>query len=67
MGKKLFSDLPFGTRFTFHGKAYIKIALNMAEDENRNGNIFQADTQVEPIECDARTGKPWNDLSTSQP
>jgi len=30
----------------------------MAEDKNRNGNIFQAETQVEPIECDAQTGKP---------
>jgi hypothetical protein len=50
MSKKLFSNLAFGTRFAFHGKTQIKIALNMAEDENRNGNIFQAETQVEPIE-----------------
>ena len=57
MSNKLFGDLTFGTRFTFHGKTYTKIALNMAEDENRNGNIFQVETQVEPIECDEGTGK----------
>ena len=37
MGKKLFGDLTFGTRFAFYGKTYIKIALNMAEDEKHNG------------------------------
>ena len=35
MDKKLFGDLPFGTRFIFYGKTYTKIALNMAEDEKR--------------------------------
>ena len=58
MSKKLFGDLTFGTRFTFYGTTYIKIALNMAEDENRNGNIFQAETQVELIECDHEPEKP---------
>ncbi len=28
----------------------------MAEDEKRNGHILQAETEVEPIECDPRTG-----------
>jgi len=28
----------------------------MAEDEKRNGNIFQTGYEVEPIECDPRTG-----------
>ena len=56
MGKKLFGDLTFGTRFTFYGKTYIKIALNMAEDEKRYGNIFQTETEVAPVECDPRTG-----------
>jgi len=53
MSKKLFGDLTFGMRFTFYGKSYIKIALNMAEDEKRHGHIFMTETQVEPIECDA--------------
>ncbi len=58
MSKKLFGDLTFGTRFTFYGKSYVKIALNMAEDEKRHGHIFMTETQVEPIECDAPPGKP---------
>jgi hypothetical protein len=58
MGKKLFGDLTFGTRFTLYGKTYIKIALNMAEDEKRNGNIFQSETEVEPIEYDMQLGRP---------
>ena len=55
MSKKLFGDLTFGTRFTFYGKSYVKIALNMAEDEKRNGHILQTGTEVESIECDPRT------------
>ena len=58
MSKKLFGDLTFGTRFTFYGKTYIKIALNMAEDENRHGHIFMTKMEVEPIECDEQPGKP---------
>jgi len=61
MNKKLFGELTFGTRFTFYGKTYIKIALNLADDENRHGHIFQTETQVEPFECDAQTGKSSND------
>ena len=57
MSKKLFSDLTLGTRLTFYGKTYTKIALNLAEDENRHGNIFMSEMEVEPIECDERTGK----------
>jgi hypothetical protein len=41
MDKKRFGDLAFGTRFIFYGKTYTKIALNMAEDEKRNGHILQ--------------------------
>ena len=51
MGKKLFGDLAFGTRFSFYGKTYTKIALNMAEDEKRNDHIVQTGTEVEPIIC----------------
>ena len=56
MDKKIFGDLAFGTRFIFYGKTYTKIALNMAEDEKRSGNISQTGTEVEPVECDSRTG-----------
>ena len=58
MSKKLFGDLTFGTRFTFYGQTYTKIALNMAEDEKRHGNIFMTETQVDTIERDTQPGKP---------
>jgi hypothetical protein len=35
-----------------------KIALNMAEDENRHGHIFMSAMPVEPTECDAHPGRP---------
>ena len=55
---KLFHELEFGARFTFFGKTYVKVALNMAEDEKRHGHIFMYEMQVEPIESDAPMGKP---------
>ena len=55
---KPFHELEFGTRFTFIGKSYVKVALNMAEDEKRHGHIFMYKMQVEPIESDAPPGKP---------
>ena len=58
MSKKLFGDLTFGTRFTFYGKTSVKIALSMAEDEKRYGNIFLAETPIDTIERDAPPGKP---------
>ena len=58
MSKKLFGDLTFGTRFTFYGKTYIKIALKMAEDEKHHGHILVTEMEVEPIECDDQPGKP---------
>jgi len=57
MSKKLFSNLTFGTRFTFYGKTYVKIALNLAEDANRQGHVFMYEMEVEPTECEERTGK----------
>ena len=56
--KKPFGDLAFGCRFIFYGKTYTKIALNMAEDEKRQGNVFMYQMEVEPIEGEAGTGKP---------
>jgi len=40
MDKRLFAELAFGTRFIFYAKTYTKIALNLAEDENRHGHVF---------------------------
>jgi len=50
MSKKPFRELTFGTKFTFHGKTYVKIALNLAEDEKRHGHVFMYEMGVEPIE-----------------
>ena len=50
MTKTTFNNVPIGIRFTFRGCEFIKTALNMAEDEARNGNIFMAEAQVEIAE-----------------
>jgi len=50
MTKTTFGTLPRGARFLFLGKSYVKTAMSMAEDENRHGNIFQTETEVERID-----------------
>ena len=45
--KMTFKDVPIGARFTFHGKEFTKLALSMADDEKRDGHIFQYETEVE--------------------
>jgi hypothetical protein len=41
-----FKELPIGARFEFRGRRYEKVALSMACDEERMGNIFHDDTEV---------------------
>ena len=41
-----FQEIPIGQHFEFRGRRYKKIAPSMASDEDRNGNIFQAQTEV---------------------
>lgn len=41
-----FSQLPVGARFEFRGRRYEKLALSLARDEERCGNIFQDHTEV---------------------
>jgi hypothetical protein len=43
-----FQQIPMGQFFEFRGRRYRKLALSMASDEDRNGNIFQAQTEVLP-------------------
>jgi hypothetical protein len=43
-----FQEIPIGQHFEFRGRRYRKLALSMASDEDRNGNIFQAQTEVLP-------------------
>ncbi len=41
-----FCEVPVGARFEFRGQRYQKLALSMACDEQRWGNIFHDDTEV---------------------
>ena len=43
-----FQEIPIGQFFEYRGRRYKKLALSMASDEDRNGNIFQAQTEVLP-------------------
>jgi hypothetical protein len=43
-----FQKIPIGQHFEFRGRRYQKLALSMASDEDRNGAIFQAQTEVLP-------------------
>ena len=44
-----FYQLAPGARFEFDGKQFEKIALSMAEDSDRTGNILPGGTEVTPI------------------
>ena len=48
--KTTFGELVRGNRFVFRGKSYVKVAMSMAHDENRLGDIFQAQMEVERID-----------------
>ena len=43
-----FQEIQVGQFFEFRGRRYKKLALSMASDEDRIGNIFQAQTEVLP-------------------
>ena len=43
-----FQEIPIGQHFEFRGRRYRKLALSMACDEDRIGNICQAQTEVLP-------------------
>jgi hypothetical protein len=43
-----FQEIPIGQFFEFRGRRYRKLALSMASDEDRNGAIFRAETEVLP-------------------
>ena len=62
-----FQEIPIGGYFEFHGRRYRKLALSMASDEDRNGNIFQAQTAVlpDPFSRSGPTPKPIDRLKPS--
>lgn len=41
-----FCQLPVGARFEFRGRRYEKLALSLARDEERYGNVFHDHTEV---------------------
>lgn len=41
-----FGELPVGARFEFRGRRYEKLALSLARDEERQGNVFRDETEV---------------------
>ncbi len=41
-----FHQLALGSRFEFRGRRYEKLALSLARDEERFGNIFHDETEV---------------------
>ena len=43
-----FQEIPIGGYFEFRGRRYRKLALSLASDEDRNGNLFMAQTEVLP-------------------
>ncbi|MEI6393235.1 MAG: hypothetical protein WCT12_19285 [Verrucomicrobiota bacterium] len=43
-----FQEIPIGQHFEFRDRRYKKLARNMASDEDRNGTIFQSETEVLP-------------------
>ncbi len=43
-----FCNLPVGAQFEFRGRRYRKLALSMACDEERLGNVFHDQTEVLP-------------------
>ncbi len=43
-----FQEIQIGQWFEFRGRRYRKLVLSMASDEDRNGTIFQPQTEVLP-------------------
>ena len=43
-----FQEILIGQHFEFRGRRFKKLAVSMASDEDRNGTIFQAETEVLP-------------------
>jgi hypothetical protein len=43
-----FQEIPIGQLLEFRGRRYQELALSLASDEERNGTIFRAETEVQP-------------------
>jgi hypothetical protein len=42
-----FHQIPIGARFTFGGQTFTKSALSVGQDDQRMGNVFQYEAEVE--------------------
>jgi hypothetical protein len=64
-----FQEIPIGQFFEFRGRRYRKLALSMASDEDRNGDIFQAQTEVlpDPISQIDPTAPPEQPIASHPP
>jgi len=62
-----FQEILIGQFFEYRGRRYRKLALSMASDEDRNGNIFQAQVEVlpDPFSRIGPTPGPVDHLRTS--
>ena len=61
-----FQEIPIGQHFEFRGRRYKKLALSMASDEERNGTIFQGQTEVMPDPL-SRTAQPPEQVDSPEP
>ncbi len=57
--KKTFDEVHIGESLSFRGRTYRKLALNMTEDENGVGTIFQRGCEVETLETDGISAPTW--------
>jgi len=63
-----FYQLAKGGRFEFRGKQFEKVAMSMAVDAERIGNVFQGGTEVmpigEPLLLSTEEAEKWRPSST---
>jgi hypothetical protein len=57
MNKTIFGALPLGSRFSVRGRSFVKIAMSFAEDAERMGNVFMAETEVDAVEPDGQSAE----------
>ena len=64
-----FQEIPIGQFFEFRGRRYRKLALSLASDEDRNGNILQAQTEVlpDPFSRSDPSPEPFDSGSNQKP
>jgi len=44
-----FYQLGIGARFDFRGREFTKVGMSMAQDWNRDSNVFWGGTEVTPV------------------